>query len=395
MKRFAYLGLLALASLIVTAMFAPRPAAAAESSGRSLIIYRGEFDLFQADGPNCNYSAAPFTTGTYELGYDWDASNGRIIMEGSGQAYRYDLRCDDFTADMFWTQTYDVEASGDVDYGSGTFSWQGTLKGFGSSEYLNCEQDGEPAPCPPPNEGPYQFPVLVSGQLNCAAESGGGSIEVLNIGLPTSGSWTNNTVKISGPSIQVQDGRLTINGRFVPSGCRVPLAIGDETKIEQPEREGDGTLRVLCNDLAEDYMTGSFSGPDARFFLLYLLGQSCPPLPPAPLSLQATEPDFKLELENGSVNLASRSDALTIALETAEFGARTEGQGRVVVRRSAANGNSELSVLAGTASVAPASDPAAEVTVGAGEYVTAAGGSLGPVQALFQNNLPYLARPSQ
>ncbi|MGE0601827.1 MAG: hypothetical protein AB7J35_20505 [Dehalococcoidia bacterium] len=150
-------------------------------------VLTGTFTLTQSDS-GCSFSASPFTSGSVSMNID--AATGAVsgTMNGGGSGSR-NLNCQGSTGTLTWSQGYTITFGGTIS-ASGALSVSGTIAGSGSSVWSNCKDGGQPVSCPANGGGGYSFPVVISG----AAPKGGGSggIQVLQIGLATSGSWNAN-----------------------------------------------------------------------------------------------------------------------------------------------------------------------------------------------------------
>ena len=160
--------LLLLVSLLAVA--GSRPTHAADVT---TIDFGGSFTVTQGDGADCSFSAAPFTSGTLALAVLTDQEYGRVDMTGGGAGERRGLVCGDWVGDMVWSTNYVIEAEGPVVIDGPTFNWTGTIRGNGVHEWTNCMVDGQPVMCPEGSEGPYEFPVVMTGLLTCSGESVG------------------------------------------------------------------------------------------------------------------------------------------------------------------------------------------------------------------------------
>ncbi|MGE3073834.1 MAG: hypothetical protein AB7N24_07055 [Dehalococcoidia bacterium] len=150
-------------------------------------VLTGTFTLTQSDS-GCSFSASPFTSGSVTMNINPATGEVSGSMDGGGGGSR-NLNCQGSTGTLTWSQGYTITFSGTIS-GAGALSVSGTISGSGSSTWSNCKDGGQSVGCPANGGGGYSFPVVITG--NAPKSGGSGGIQVLQIGLATSGSWNAN-----------------------------------------------------------------------------------------------------------------------------------------------------------------------------------------------------------
>lgn len=364
---------------IVTLLLGVQTAATDEASldERPLISHEGQFELRQSDNAaTCSYSGAPLTNGDMALSVDWDNLTGAIFMTGQGSGTRRNLQCGDYEASFTWSSSYTIDAAGFLNYGFGKFELSGTLDGTGSTVYFDCTDNGAPADCPPNTSGPYSFPVMLRGSFDCSSDESFGTIQVENIGLPTSGGWSSHLVSGEGfAHLKSEQGHIELNGRPVPVGCAVPTVPSDEFTINGQSE----ALYLLCRDWR--WMTLGFVELEATARILLDLCTSD--------EQRAGEPGLVIEIDQGAVSAITERAEAAFQINTAQLSAGSGGPGNLYLSNDGGTGASVVRVMQGSATVVPAGTTES-TAVGAWQQLAVTNGVAGPVIDLELLSLPFV-----
>lgn len=180
--------------------FAAQPMAQAQRSvelrrgiGGTLL---GSFVLTQSDGGDCRFSPSPKTSGELRLSFDDQRSTVTAAMKANERGTRPDLTCSLGTANMGWSQTYNLTATQSFTQqqlrsgGKLPLRLTGSMSGAGSYSFSNCRgSGGASANCPAGKSDSYTYPVELVGDIDLDDKTGGGRIIVKNAPLNTTGTW--------------------------------------------------------------------------------------------------------------------------------------------------------------------------------------------------------------
>lgn len=208
---------------------------------RLLLTYQGAMTLTQRDA-GCNFSAAPFTTGTFDVFINFDTNTVSGEFVGGGNGTRRGLRCGSTTGDMVWQQGYSASFSGTYVPATGAVTMAGTLAGNGSHRWENCEDDGESTSCPSGDSGPYAFPIDVTGTLFVFSGTGNGTIQVRDIGLETFGDWQVTGAAITPTTTATPT--ATSSATVTPTPTATPSSTATATNSATPTATATSTATV-------------------------------------------------------------------------------------------------------------------------------------------------------
>lgn len=156
----------------------------------------GSFELSQADGADCKFSPSPKTKGPLRLAFDEERGTITASLRSSERGARANLGCSLGTANMSWSQSYNVTATQTAtarELASGgklALRLTGTMSGSGSFSFSNCRSGGGvSANCPPGKNESYAYPVELLGELDLDKQTGSGRIVVSGAPLVTQGTW--------------------------------------------------------------------------------------------------------------------------------------------------------------------------------------------------------------
>ncbi|MHB8576089.1 MAG: PKD domain-containing protein, partial [Dehalococcoidia bacterium] len=181
-------------SLQITVSAAAQPSVTAVTP--SAVVLNGSFSLTQQGGSGCNFSRAPQTGGTISFTVTLDSNGGTSGSLSGGGSGSMPVTCNGISSTMSWMQQYTAQFGGTLDLASGRLTMSGTLTGSQIITYMNCSfsrstNSPTPGTCPSDTQPPsYSYPITVSGIIDIRSGTGGGTIVLSNIGLPTSGTWT-------------------------------------------------------------------------------------------------------------------------------------------------------------------------------------------------------------
>lgn len=156
----------------------------------------GSFVLTQSDGGDCKFSPSPRTGGSLTLSFDDEKGTITASFGANERGTRPNLACSLGTANMSWSQSYNVSATQSVPREALTSGGRlalrltGTMNGSGSYSFSNCRTGGgASASCPAGKTEGYSYPVEITGDVDLDARTGRGRILVRNAPLSTSGTW--------------------------------------------------------------------------------------------------------------------------------------------------------------------------------------------------------------
>lgn len=156
----------------------------------------GSFVLLQSDGGDCKFSPSPRTNGELRLTFDNEKNVITASMKTDQRGTRPDLRCSLGTANMSWSQSYNVSGTQSVTQeqlqsgGKLPLQLTGTMSGNGNYSFTNCRSSGGGGvDCPAGKRDSYSYPIEILGELDLRTQKGGGRIVVKNAPLATNGTW--------------------------------------------------------------------------------------------------------------------------------------------------------------------------------------------------------------
>ena len=369
-------------------------ASAASAQTAEFITFEGAFSVTQGDFGACSFSDSPFTLGDVEFAVLIDQEFGRVDMSGGGEGLREGLRCNDQTGDLQWAVDYMIEAEGPVAVGGASFSWEGTVQGAGWSQWVNCQENGQPVQCPAGSQGSFSYPVVVSGSLTCEVEALG------EIRFPTlantSGEWGASVALPDGWSLTRLGGEATLNGTPLLHNCPVPVNSGDELKTTTQAK-----LQMVCYQKSSDFSSAltavlnAIEQPAAALFYGELFSQkACRPLFRARSERISTaaEPPLGFDLQRGALSLLTSTSSPAMVINAPQASAQFGGA-RNVIARAYSGGSSEFAALAGTIEIVPANPNLTPFTLGHSQQVAVENDRVGAIVDLSQANLPYISCP--
>ncbi len=155
----------------------------------------GSFVITQLDGSDCTFSPSPVSQGPFKLTFDDKASTASASFGADAHGTRPNLTCSLGTANMSWSQNYNVSAvetftKEQLDAGGDLpLELKGSMTGSGGYSFSNCRSGGSSVSCPGGKNDGYSYPVEIRGSINLTTHTGTGEIIVHDAPLSTHGTW--------------------------------------------------------------------------------------------------------------------------------------------------------------------------------------------------------------
>ena len=156
----------------------------------------GSFELTQSDGNDCKFSPSPKTTGVLRMSFDNKRGVVSAKLNANKNGTRPNLRCSLGSANMRWSQRYNLTATQTftpeqlLAGGKLPLLLKGTMAGSGDYSFSGCRtSSGGSADCPGGKRESYNYPVELIGTIDLDTQSATGRIAVHNAPLNTRGTW--------------------------------------------------------------------------------------------------------------------------------------------------------------------------------------------------------------